>query len=150
MTKRKLWIPANPGKSKTTLNQWDKIEIENSCQPLVKKFKEQFIKENPDKRFNYLVDVYIRWRGDYLYFCEKFKPARLPAGQAGPTGGSESPDRIADEFEIKFVRLEYVGKDSFNFSYFRHTGQWFLVATTMSLNDCLEMMQDNPNFQPVG
>ncbi len=71
-----------------------------------------------------------------LYFCQKFK--------------SESPESIVPEFEENFVRLEYVENDNFNFSYFRHTGQWFPVATNLSLNNCLEMIADNPNFHPIG
>jgi hypothetical protein len=63
---------------------------------------------------------------------------------------SEHPNRIADEFEIKFVRLEFLAKDCYSFSYFRHTGQWSLVTTGLSLQDCLDLMQDNPNFQPIG
>ncbi|MCH7535585.1 MAG: hypothetical protein IH948_07555 [Bacteroidetes bacterium] len=135
MSNRKIWMSVNPGKPKASLTKWDKDKVENLCQPIVEEFKKQCVKDDPDKRFNYLVDVYTKWRGNYLYFCEKFK--------------SESPDRIADEFESKFVRLECIGKDKFNFSYFRHTGRWSLVATDLTLNDCLEMMQGNPNFQPV-
>ena len=30
---------------------------------------------------------------------------------------------IEQEFEESFVRLEYLEGDSFNFSYFRHTGK---------------------------
>lgn len=98
--------------------------------------KKKCIKENPDKRYNYLVDVYTKWYQRYFYFCEKFK--------------SEFPDRIYDEFEVRFVRLENTGKDRFDFSYFRHTGQWFQVATELTLKECLEMIQQNPNFQPIG
>ena len=63
---------------------------------------------------------------------------------------NENPDRIEPEFKKYFVRLEYVESDSFNFSYFRHTGAWFLVATNLLLNDCFEMIESNPNFHPIG
>ncbi|MFH1160744.1 MAG: hypothetical protein V1733_07335 [bacterium] len=135
MKKRKIWIKVSPT-SKTAIFEIKKQEIIEICQPLVEQFKKQYIRSDPDKRFNYLIDIYTRWRGNYLYFCEKYK--------------SEEPNRIADEFEVKFVRLEYVGRDKFNLSYFRHTEQWFLVATDLTLQDCLEMMQDNPVFQPIG
>ena len=136
MAKRKTWMPAKPAKAKVKLSPAKMAEIQNLCQPIVKLFKEKFVKSNPDKSCNYLVDVYTKWYRNYLYFCEKYQ--------------SEHPNRISDEYESKFVRLEYTTDDQFNFSYFRHTGQWFLIANDVTLNDCLEMMRDNPSFQPIG
>ena len=136
MKKRKAWISAPQGKSKKTISEFEKQRITDDCQPLIEQFKTQYIRSNPDKRFNYLIDIYTRWRGNYLYFCEKYK--------------SESENRIADEFEVNFVRLEYIGRNKFNLSYFRHTEQWFEVATDLSLQDCLKMMKNIPTLQPIG
>lgn len=132
---QKTWRRTSHTKSRTTISELKKQEILEICQPLVEQFKKQYIRPNPNKRFNYLIDIYTRWRGSYLYFCEKYK--------------SERENRINDEFEVKFVRLEYVGHDRYKFSYFRHTEQWLLVATDMTLQDCLELMQDIPVFQPT-
>jgi hypothetical protein len=88
------------------------------------------------KRVAFLkAQIKTTWYRNYFYLCEKFK--------------SESPNRMVDEFETKFVRLEYKGKDSFDFSYFRHTGAWHLVAQSLSLEDCKELILSNPNFQPI-
>lgn len=136
MKPKKRWVVIPAKKPIVKLSDLKKSEIEKRCQPLVEQFKQQYIKENPDKRYNYLTDVYTKWRGNYLYFCQKFK--------------SENPEMILPEFEENFVRLEYVEHDNFNFSYFRHTGQWSPVAYNLSLNDCFEMIEDNPNFHPIG
>ncbi len=136
MKPKKRWVLSPARKPTAKLSNLKKAEIEKRCQPLVEQFKQQYIKENPDKKYNYLTDVYTKWRGNYLYFCQTFK--------------SESSESIVPEFEENFVRLEYVESDSFNFSYFRHTGAWFLVATNLSLNDCFEMIESNPNFHPIG
>ena len=136
MKPKKRWVLSPAKKPTVKLSDLKKAEIEKRCQPLVEQFKQQYIKENPDKRYNYLTDVYTKWRRNYLYFCQKFK--------------TESPESIVPEFEENFVRLEYVESDSFNFSYFRHTGAWFLVASNLSLNDCFEMIESNPNFHPIG
>lgn len=130
-----MWVLSPAGKSKAKLSGLKKTEIENRCQPLIKRFKQQFIKENPNKQFNYLTDIYTKWRGNYLYFCEKLK--------------SEQPGIIAQEYEESFVRLEYLGSDYFKLSYFRHTGQW-LVASSLTLNDCLEMIESIPTLHPTG
>jgi len=136
MKSKKRWVLAPCRNPKPKLSNLKKAEIEKRCQPLVEKFKQQYVKENPDKRYNYLTDVFSKWRGNYLYFCQKFK--------------SEHPNMIKPEFEENFVRLEYLGSDNFNLSYFRHTGAWFPVANNLTLNDCLEMIESNPNFHPIG
>jgi hypothetical protein len=130
-----MWIKDNSKKGKAEISDHEKRNISLQCQTLVEDFRKEFIKDNPNKEYDYLVDVYTKWTGNKIYFCEKMK--------------SESQNRIADEYETKFVRLEYSGKNRFNISYMRHTGQWFLVATELSLKDCLEMMRDVPTFQPI-
>ena len=118
------------------ISQENKSSIEEKCQPLVEQFREKYISENPNKEFNYLIGVHLKWYRHYLYFCELRR--------------RESPDgKSHRDTELKFVRLEYLGRDSFNFSYFRHTGQWFLVARGLTLADCFEMMKGNQNFHPM-
>jgi hypothetical protein len=136
MKKQKTWLRGKSEKTKILLSEVEKLQLTDACQALVEQFKIQYIRSNPDKRFNYLTDIYTRWRGTYLYFCEKYK--------------SESENRFVDEFEVKFVRLEYTGRDKFNISYFRHTEQWYLLATDMNLQDCLEMIRNIPALQPIG
>ena len=131
----KRWMLSPEKDSKTKLSNSDKISIQNYFQPLVDEFKRQYIKENPNKEFNYLIDVYSKWYQNYFYLCEKFK--------------SEHPNRLVDEFEEKFVRLKFTGVNQFEFSYFRHTGQWFLVADGLTMEDCRDMILSNPNFQPM-
>ena len=130
-----MWVLSPAAKSKAKLSGWKKTEIENRCRPLVERFKQQYVNTNPGKRFNYLTDVFIKWRGNNLYFCEKFK--------------SEQEGMMDREFEEAFVRLDYMGNDSFNLSWFRHTGKWFQVANDLRLDDCLEMIETNPNFHPI-
>lgn len=133
---KKYWMISPTKNVKKNPTELEKISIENFFQPLIDSFKKQYINENPNKELNYLVDVYSKWYQNYFYLCEKFK--------------SEHPNRLADEFEIKFVRLKYIGKNQFEFSYFRHTGQWHLVTDGLTLEDCREMILSNPVFQPVG
>ena len=129
-------MPTKSVESKPKLSQIQMDEIQNLCEPIVEYFKQQYVKSGPDKSYSYLTDVYTKWYRHYLYFCEKYK--------------NENTNGILNEYKSKFVRLEYTAGNKFNFSYFRHTGQWFTVATDMPLNDCFEMMRDNPNFQPIG
>jgi hypothetical protein len=132
---RKQWVYSPQKAQKTKLSESDKKAIQDYFQPLIEDFKKQYIPENPNKEFNYLVDIYSKWYQNYFYLCEKYK--------------SEHPNRIKDELEEKFVRLTYKGKNQFDFSYFRHTGQWFLVAEGLTMEDCKDMILSNPNFQPI-
>jgi hypothetical protein len=74
-----------------------KADVERKAAELVEKvLKPQHIKPPPeDVRFNYIVDIYTRWRGNYFYFCAKYH--------------SPGPNAISPFFEVKFARLEYVG-----------------------------------------
>jgi len=134
-TNKKYWV-YSPKKVKIKLTEPEKNNIQAYFQPLVEAFKKQYIPENPNKEFNYLVDIYSRWYQSYFYLCEKYK--------------SEHPNRIQDEFEMKFVRLTCMGKNKFDFSYFRHTGQWHLVAEGLTMEECKDMILSNPVFQPIG
>lgn len=133
---KKYWMLSATKSSKAKPSESDKKSIQDYFQPLVESFKKQYILKNPNREFNYPVDVYSKWFQNYFYLCEKFK--------------SEHPNGLADEFEIKFVRLKYTGKNLFEFSYFRHTGQWHLVADNLTLDECKEMILSNPVFQPIG
>lgn len=117
------------------LSDFEKNRVENQCQSLIEKLKSQYVLKNPDKQYNYLVDIYIKWNRGYLYFCGKYK--------------TENHDRIVDEFEDNFVRLKIIKPDSFDISYMRHTEKWFLIARNLPLKECLEMIEDTPTFHPV-
>lgn len=52
------------------------------------------------------------------------------------------------EAEHKFTRLERIGENVFNLSYFRHTGQWWQVYEGQCLESCLESIKTNPIFYP--
>jgi hypothetical protein len=135
MKRKKMWMFSSTGKSKAKPSGLNKRAKEGRCQPLIESFKQLYLKEKPDKKYNYLTDIYTKWRGNYLYFCERYK--------------SEQAGKIKQEFEENFVRLEYLDSDSFNLSYFSYTGKWFQVASNLTLNDCLEIIGTNPNFHPI-
>ena len=128
-----MWVKTKP--KKIELSNRQKNAIAEKCNLLIEILKKDLIADNPDKRNNYLADIYIKWRQNYLYFCAKYK--------------AEYPERIAGEFEEKFVRLEFLEIDECNFSYMRNTGQWELINSGMKLSDCLEMIKDIPTFQPI-
>ncbi len=134
--KQKRWVYKPAKESKPKVPDSIKKEVQTKANEFVEsKLKPKHIKPPPeDSDFSYLVDIFTKWHGNYFYFCSKY---RCPA-----------PECISDFFEDKFTRLEYVGRDSFNLSYMRHTGQWLEVHTGLSLEECLETIEDSPTFYP--
>ena len=132
--KRVLWVPTNLQKTKPTLTEAQKNAVSIFFEPLIASYKVQL--NEVDKRDGtYTIDVYSKWYQHYFYLCEKYK--------------SEGENKILDEYERKYLRLEFVDENHFKFAYFRHTGQWHLVDENCTLQKCLEMINENPNFQPL-
>jgi hypothetical protein len=133
---KKYWIYSPRTGSPVKPSQAEKEAVQEYFHPLIEQFKRKYILKNPDKRFNYLIDIYSKWHQNNFYLCERFR--------------AEHPSRVVDEFESRLVRLKYSGKDQFDLSYFRHTGQWHLVVSSLTLRECKEMILANPLFQPTG
>lgn len=131
---RKQWVrvPAKPSGVPDALKQ----EVSAKGDALVQShLKPAFVQPPPkDLRFNYIVDLYTKWRGRYFYFLSKY--------------ASPGPNRIAPFFEVGFARLEYAGNQRFHLAYFRHTGKWWQVYSDLTLDESLEMIRKEGIFQP--
>ena len=103
---KKTWVLSTPKKVKTTPPELEKQLVEAKFKPIIEELKNEYI-EKPHPEYNYRVDIYSKWYRNYFYLCSKYK--------------SESPKAISKEFELKFTRLEYKGKNSFDIAYMRHT-----------------------------
>jgi hypothetical protein len=133
---KKQWVYASPRSPKPTVPDEIKAEVQKKADQLVEAFlKPNFIKPLPaDTQWNYIVDIYTKWYRSYFYFCSKYH--------------CPSPNAITDYFEAKFVRLEFVGNGKFNVAYLRHTEQWLEIFQDLTLDQCLEAIQDIPTLQP--
>src|SRR4051812_34687838 len=99
---KKYWIGTSVKATKSKPSEAEKKEIERCFNPVIEQFKKEFISKNPNKTYNYLVDIYPKWYQNYYYLCQKY--ARGELNQPG------------DGFEDKFVRLMYTGKNKFALS----------------------------------
>jgi hypothetical protein len=59
-----------------------------------------------------------------------------------------SPDAISPTFEIKFARMEFVGKGKFSLAFRRHNDKWAVVYKRLSLDECLDAVEKDFWFQP--
>ncbi|MGE5655193.1 MAG: hypothetical protein ACM37W_01005 [Actinomycetota bacterium] len=133
---KKLWLPSSPKQPKPKVPESQKQLVEEKCSELIEtEFKPKYIEPPPtDHDFNYRVDIFGKWYRNYFYFCSTYN--------------CPSPRAISPSFEYRFARLEYVGQDSFNVAYMRHTGQWWEILRGLSLEECLSEMRNNPLLQP--
>ena len=131
---RKLWVwmPARHSGVPDALKQ----EISAKGDALVQNhLKPGFVQPPPkDLRYNYIVNLYTKWRGRYFYFMSKW--------------ASPGPNRIAPFFEVGFARLEYAGMGRFHLAYFRHTGKWSQISSGLTLDNALELIKKEGIFQP--
>jgi hypothetical protein len=117
-----------------------KAQVETKATELVNSvLKPAHIKSPPkNPRWNYIVDIYTKWRGNCFYFYAKY--------------ACPSPRALSPFFDNGFARLEYVGgagkQSRFNMAYFRHTGKWWEIAHDLSLDECLAEVKEGGLFQP--
>lgn len=85
-------------------------------------------------RWNYVVEIFTKWRRRYFYFCSKYRCL--------------GANCISEFFESRFARLEFVGNKKFNVANIRHTGQWWEILQGLSLNECLEEIREQELLHP--
>ena len=133
---QKRWVYSPRRSSKPQVTAAVKRDLETKANALIESVLKPIHIKPPrkDQRFNYIVDIYAKWRGSTFYFYSKYA---VPGANA-----------ISPFFEDKFARMEYVGSDHFNLSYMRYTGKWLEVYTGLSVDECLAAIKDDPLFQP--
>jgi hypothetical protein len=133
---KRMWVYSPAKAPKPKVPESEKQLITQKCNELIEtELKPKHIKPPPtDNEWNYLVDIFGKWYRNYFYFCSTYN--------------CPSPNAIVPSFEDKFARLEYVGKDSFNIAYMRHTGKWWEIFQGLTLEQCLEEMKNNVILHP--
>jgi hypothetical protein len=87
-----------------------------------------------DGQFNYISDIRAKWYRNYFYF---FSVYTCP-----------DPKALSPSFEAKFARMEYLGNAKFALYFMRHTGEWVGIHDSLSVDECMKAIQDDPWFVP--
>ena len=115
----------------------EKRAIGQACETFIEDvLKPRFLPEIRPTQFNYPVDIFGKWHGGKYRFIQRFRSDRLE-------------NALDPEFDSPFARLEYVSRDRFDLSYFRHTGQWWTVHRGVSLAEALSLLETEGIFHPV-
>jgi hypothetical protein len=113
----------------------EKSAITAACEKFIAEvLKPTFLPEIRPSQFNYPIDIYGKWHGNKYRFITRFR--------------SDDPRSYTLEFEAPFARLEYVRRDLFDLSYFRHTGEWFRLFERVSLAEALHLIESDDHFHP--
>ena len=122
--KKKTWVYNPPKKPKPKVPDEIKQVLQRKGDEIVKNiFEPEYLKPAPEQlTLNHIIAIYTKWYRNFFYFCLKYK---CP------------PESNIPSFESKFARLEYLGNNKFEYSYMRHTGQWWQLETG-TMDDCLK------------
>ena len=124
------------GRAGRTLPESEKHAISESCQTFIEQvLKPRFLPEIRPTRFNYPIEIFGKWHGGKYRFIQRFR--------------SDREDALEPEFDSPFARLEYVSRNRFDLSYFRHTGRWWTVYRDVSLAEALSLLETEGIFHPV-
>ncbi len=125
-----------PAKRRATIAASLKTEVETKAKELIDKvLKPKHIRPPPaEAQFNYVTDIEAKWFRNCFYFVSIY---------ACPGTNALSPT-----FESKFARMEPLGDGTFAVSFMRHTGEWVGLHNSISLDDCMKAIRDDPRFVP--
>jgi len=133
----KIWILPSPTQRvpKTAVPERIKADLDAKATKLVESvLKPKYVKPPPEEpRFNYIIDVWLKWLGSTLYF--------------GATYACPGPNAISPSFEARFARMEHVGGGRFALSYMRHIDKWFRLAPSLGVDECLDQIENGWWFQ---
>lgn len=116
----------------------DKSDIAAACERLISEvLKPKFLPEIQPTQFNYPVDIFGKWRGSKYSFI-----VRLRSG---------FPENAGEEFDTGFARLDHApggAEHRFDVMWHRHTGQWWPIYTSVTLEEALHAIETDGVLRP--
>ena len=100
--------------------------------------KPRFLPQIRPTEFNYAVDIFGKWRGSKYSFVTRYR--------------SGFRDNAGEEFDSAFTRLDHVeerlSETRFDVMWHRHTGQWFRLHASVTLEEALRLIETEELLQP--
>ena len=128
---KRVWVKALTGE--------EKVAIAAACERLIAgTLKPLFLPEIRATQFNYPIDISGKWRGNKYSFITRYR-----------SGFSEN---VGEEFDSAFTRLDHIeesiDENRFDVMWHRHTGQWFRMHSSVTLEEALRLIETEPLLQP--
>lgn len=117
-----------------------KAAIALECERFIAEIlKPRFLPKIRPTSFNYPVDLFGKWRGSKYSFITRYR--------------SGFPDNAGEEFNSAFTRLdhveEYLQAVQFDVMWHRHTGQWWRLHSSVTLEEALGLIESEALLQPA-
>ena len=133
---KKVWMNAVKKPRPAKPSEVEKRAIVAACDAFIRDvLKPRFLPEIRPTEFNYCIDIFGEWRAGRYRFMQRYR--------------SDAPNRIRDEFETPFVRIDYLGPDNFDIYWMRHNDQWHPVFHGVTLKQAFELMIDVSTLHPL-
>jgi hypothetical protein len=122
------------------LTPGEKAVVAAECERFIGGFlKPRFLPEVRPSQFNYPIDISGKWRGSKYSFITRYR--------------SGFPQNAGEEFDSAFTRLDHleecVDQTRFDVMWHRHTGQWWRLHASVSLEEALHLIEIEPFLQPA-
>jgi hypothetical protein len=134
MTKKRwMKVVERPRPAKPT--DAEKAAIIAACEAFIHDvLKPRFLPEIRPNEFNCVIDIIGEWRAGRYRFMQRYR--------------SDAPNRIKNEFDAPFARLDVMGPDRFDIYWMRHTGEWYSVHHGVTLDEALGLLISDPVLHP--
>jgi hypothetical protein len=125
-----------PAKKTASVTASIKAEVEAKARDLIENvLKPKYVLPPPkDGQFNYIIDIGAKWFRNYFYFFSVY--------------ACPGPNALSPTFESNFARMEPLGSGKFALYFMRHTGEWVGIYDGLSVDECMQAIQDDPWFVP--
>ena len=132
-------MPKREWRRAKALTNEEKAAIAAACERLIAgTLKPRFLPETRSTQFNYIIDILGKWRGNKYSFITRYR--------------SGFPENAGEEFESAFARLDHVEEsiveNRFDVMWHRHTGQWWRLHSSVTLEEALRLIENQPLLQP--
>lgn len=118
----------------------EKAAVASICERFIAEaLKPRFLPEIIPTAFNYPVDIFGKWRGQRYSFITRYR--------------SGFADNLGEEFDSAFTRLDHaeghIADTRFDVMWHRHTGQWFRLHASVTLEEALHLIETDGLLHPV-
>jgi hypothetical protein len=110
-----------------------KAEVTAACERLIAEMTARYLPATRPPGYNRAVEIRGRWRGEAYTFLVRFV--------------ADAPDAVRPEFHAPFARIEHFN-DRFAVSWMRHTGRWWPLRHSLTLEEAIAYVATEPVLRP--